>query len=726
MKLDFTNTLTFTYIVDFIGNFLVRYYVQHHVASTDHYDLRLEIEPGVFKSWALPKGVPTKSGEARLAIPTADHYDGYLLEGIISEGYGKGVVQLYDSGEWIPKDPITESKINFYVDSDRIQGGYYSLIRTGANWLIMHHQGVFTDIQPDVSVLTGRTLSEISQLAPFKPAKAKLVEEIPISEEYLYSQKLDGYRVLIQKGPPEVFKTTEYPNIVRATTTDETHLFSKNGELWDTKYPEIYKEIQQLTHTIQLDGEIVVESDSPFADLHAGKGTPVLYIFDAPSIEGTLEERLEWLRTNIPETEHVRILEHKPTAWGPCTLNQEGLIIKDKNKPYPFGRREWLKYKCKQEQEFLILGYTKPTGKRQCIGSLLLGYYQDGVLKYAGKVGTGLSAENLDEIYNKIKDLPAIVPLSPTKAEWKQPTLVAQVKFSEWTQDGKLRHPSFVSLRDDVELTDVIQELPTLTNPDKLIFPEVGVTKAKLAAYYEAVADRMLPELKNRPIIVYRCPDGVDKQCFWQRNATQNLPGLEIVDVAGRKHYVVQDKRGLQSLAQLAVVEIHSYNFTTRNPESPDRMILDIDPGEDTTWEDITIAAMRIKEKLDARGLTSFVKSTGGEGIHVVVPLKPVHSFDEVRSLAKAIAEEVATANDYTLLPHPKKLTIDWLRNDRYVSTIATWSPRATSEGTVSVPLDWNGLLHAKVYTIASAVMHEVQHNMQNVFNNLIAGGRPM
>jgi len=696
----------------------MQYLVQKHVSSVDHYDLRLETEPGVFRSWAVPKGIPTIRGQARLAVPTPDHYEESLpYEGIIQEGYGKGTVMLYDRGEWSPKDPLTDSKINFYVDSDRIQGGYFSLIKTGTNWLLMKHAGVSTDIPVDMSVLTGRTLEEIKMAHPFKPQLAKLVAEIPQGEEYLYSKKLDGYRLLAIKSVPEIFTTDEYPNSPVVSSKPELHIYSRTGELWDDKFPKILEDLKQIPlDTFKLDGEVHVEDS--FAELHAGRGTPVYSIFDVPSYEGTLEERLEWLKDNIPESSNVRLLPHLEVSWDPCVLGQEGIMIKDKNQHYMFDQRKWMKFKCKSRQEFLVVGYTQPKGSRQHLGALLLGYYDNGVLKYAGKAGTGLTHEMLSEVYDKLQAVPlgdALVP--KVKATWIQPKLVAEAEFMGWTDDNKLRHPVFISLRDDKLPTDVVREMSELTHPDKEI--AYGVTKQDLSNYYEKIHEKILPELKDRPIITYRCPDGVDKPCFWQRNAVTKLPGLRIVDVDGRNHYIVEDKRGLQSLAQLNVVEIHSYNFTVEDTEHPDRLIFDIDSQEGATWETVSVTAANIRTRLQALDLNAFVKSTGGSGLHVVVPLRPEHSFEEVKAFAKDLCSKLVEEQPelYSLQPGKAPIYLDILRNDKSASTIATWSTRAN--GNVAVPIEWDEITQPVLENIDKAAARSFIHELSSFVQNL-------
>lgn len=271
----------------------------------------------------------------------------------------------------------------------------------------------------------------------FEPQLAKPVAEIPLGDQYVYSVKLDGYRLLVQDG----------------------NLFSRTGEDWNEKFPEIHSAVQELGDH-WFDGEVCVETENPFADLHAGRGKPEYYIFDVPSHKGNLSERLDWLQNNVVENEYIKLLWHNDEPWDPCERRQEGIMIKDLTQTYQFGKRRWMKYKCSMGQEFLILGYTAPTGKRKHFGALILGYYDNDELKFAGRVGTGFTDEQIEEIFEVLQSVETCGQhFEKVRATWLKPKLVAQISFMNWTTANRLRHPVFVSLRSDKDPKDVVREM---------------------------------------------------------------------------------------------------------------------------------------------------------------------------------------------------------------------------------------------------------------------------
>jgi bifunctional non-homologous end joining protein LigD len=277
---------------------------------------------------------------------------------------------------------------------------------------------------------------------PFKPALAKLTDKILVGN-YAYQQKYDGYRLIASKSI----------------------LASRTGEDWSIRFASISEAVEALglPDDTLLDGEVVIfdEHGVPsFEKLHASEGEPVFLVFDVPSHPGTLQERLDWLESTLPKDGLVRVAPYSYEPWDACACGQEGLILKNLDQKYPFGERQWLKYKCTQEQEFVVLGYTSPTGKRTHLGALLVGYYNDaGDIQYAGRVGTGYSDRTLAELGPKLQALGPGESFAKVKGStWVEPKLVAQVKFMNWTKDGKLRHPSFVSLRDDKQPRDVVRE----------------------------------------------------------------------------------------------------------------------------------------------------------------------------------------------------------------------------------------------------------------------------
>ena len=653
-----------------------KYMIQKHDASHLHYDFRLEVD-GVYKSWAIPKTVPTVSGVPTLAVPTPDHPMDYDLEGVIPEGeYGAGEVLLWDYGEYSLKDPIEEGKISFYLQGPRLEG-YYTLVKTGANWLLLCHSAV-DDVGTEISVLTGRTLAEIAVGAPFKPQLAKLVSTIPQGDPWVYEPKLDGYRILAYRSG------------------DDVKLYTRRGQDWTDKYPYLVKVLKEKSWSGWLDGELVV-GDS-FNDTQNSRGDLVYHVFDKPDVPGGLEERKAYLYKAFKHGRTVRPVRHMTRPFDPCEQGYEGLIAKNRNAEYQPGRRDaWTKFKCKLGQEFVIMGYTEGAGKRSgMIGSLLVGYYEDGELIYAGKVGTGFTDEEAYQLYDLLSEHK--LDDSPLRGQVRvKPLYVAEVEFMEWTSSSKLRHPTFKGLREDKLPVEVFRERP-LTHPNRVVFPVANLTKYGLAAYYASVADRMMPELVGRPLTLLRCPNGVDGECFYQRNVGPGAvpPGLKVITMDGKDYYTLASKEGLESLAQMNVAEIHPWNVRGGNP-NPDRMVFDLDPSDGVEWAQVVRVANSIKEELDLMGLKSYVKTSGNKGLHIIVPIEPIYPVGVVNEEARFIAERVCHKNrECTASPHmgarKNRVFVDWLRNGEGATTVAAWSTRARPDATVSAPIDWEDL----------------------------------
>jgi bifunctional non-homologous end joining protein LigD len=399
---------------------------------------------------------------------------------------------------------------------------------------------------------------------------------------------------------------------------------------------------------------------------------------------------------------------------------------------YRSGRgRSWLKVKCEQRQEFVIGGYTEPAGSRQGFGALLVGFYENRQLKYAGKVGTGFSDSLLKTLYRTLvrmeQDTPPFV--NPPRgydakgAHWVSPKLVAEIRFAEWTEEGILRQPSFQGLRTDKRAGVVRREraqhvVPTasdrpsaaaprkptaqLTNPDRVLYPDIGLTKAGLAAYYDEVADWMLPHVRGRPLTLVRCPEGYH-DCFYQKHANEKVPKaigrIEIGDEGGRDTYMLAESReALLGLVQMGVLEVHTWGSTKDRLERPDRLTFDLDPDPSVTWPQVIEAAHLTKTLLDELGLVCFLKTTGGKGLHIVTPIQRTLGWDEAKSFAKLVADHlVATipqrfTSNMAKRARKGKIFIDYLRNAREATAIAAYSTRAKPGAPVSMPIEWDEL----------------------------------
>ena len=430
-----------------------------------------------------------------------------------------------------------------------------------------------------------------------------------------------------------------------------------------------------------------------------------------------------------------------------CAAGLEGIVSKRADRPYISGRgKDWLKIKCSRGEEFVIGGYSRSDVKGKPFSSLLLGTFEDGKLSYSGKVGTGFDAADFDRLARKFKPLERAsspfeeVPREERKgAVWLEPKLVAQIAFTERTRDGRLRHPSFKGLREDKPARDVHREERdgeeagmaktsvassktggdatfegiTLTNPGKVYYPDIGLTKLDVARYYETVAPYMLPYVARRPISLVRCPEGIDKEHFFQRHAMKGMSkAIKEVPIAGgeskKKYLYIDDATGLFGLVQIGTLEIHDWGVSLDHINEPDRLVFDLDPDEGLPLPTLKAAVVEVREFLDDLGFKSFLKSTGGKGFHLVAPIAPKLGWAEVKSFAKAIADALVSARPDRYTANPLKRTregkifVDYLRNQRGGSAIVNYSTRAKAGAPVACPLRWDelkGLKAASPYT---------------------------
>lgn len=689
-----------------------RFVVQKHDASRLHYDFRLE-EHGVLKSWAVPKGPSLDPKAKRLAVQVEDHpidYGGF--EGTIPKGeYGGGTVMLWDEGSWEPlEDPARGWKkghLHFQLHGHKLKGGW-SLIRLKdePNWLLVKDRDDFADpdqdiTQQDRSVKTGRGMQAIAyhlegQDAPMpsevQPQLARLVKKAPSGSAWLHEIKYDGYRLMgfVEEG--------------------EVRLVTRGGQDWTAKFPGLVKELQKLeVGQAIVDGEVVVLDEHGVSHFQAlqgylskkRQGQPSFFLFDLLYLNGKdlrqlpLLQRKQILQT-LPLSAPLHYSDHV-TGQGPevleqaCRLGCEGIISKQADSLYAGRRsRDWLKVKCQQSQVFTVIGYTEPKNSRGHFGALILA--QDG--KYAGKVGTGFTQENLAEIASRFQkqQQPAVETPRLSKAHWIKPDLQARVGFSERTEEGILRHPVFYGLE---------QTRPSpkfrLTHPDRVIDPSTGMTKGQLAAYYESVAERMITYLADRPLSGLRCPDGLGGQCFYQKHRMQGLPReVHSVMVEDDEYVSINSIEGLMALVQMGVIEFHPWGSRRDNLGRPDRMIFDLDPDQSLGWPKVVETAFRVRELLAEVGLQSFAKTTGGKGLHLVVPLERRYDWDQVKDYSRLLMEQLVQRHpgEYTTNPmkakRKGKIFLDYLRNGQGSTSVAAYRVRARAGCPVSLPLDWD------------------------------------
>ncbi|MBS2040684.1 DNA ligase D [bacterium] len=684
-----------------------RFVIQKHDASRLHYDFRLE-DQGVLKSWAVPKGPSLNPADKRLAVQVEDHPLDYgSFEGTIPKGeYGGGTVMLWDQGVWEPdgdtKKGWEKGHLHFRLFGQKLKGGW-SLIRLKdePNWLLVKDNDEFADpdcdvTQQDHSVKTGRSLQEIGVRLPetIKPQLATLVKKAPRGREWVHEIKHDGYRILAYLHDGEV------------------NLLTRGGQDWSDRFASLVKSLKKLpVKQAILDGEVVIldqQGVSRFQKLQnflsrKGGGSPSYFLFDLLFLNGRdlreleLLERKDLLR-NLNLEDPLHFSDHikdqgEQVLEQACRLGCEGIISKRVDSPYVSRRtRSWVKVKCQQCQVFTIIGYTEPKGGRNHFGSLVLA--QDG--RYAGKVGTGFSQETLTELKDRFQGQPEPPVKTPrlTKVHWLKPELQARVGFSERTDEGILRHPVFFGLEKTKATTDY-----RLTHADRVIDPSTGITKGQLAAYYESVADHMLPYIADRPLSGLRCPEGLGEKCFYQKHRMQGLPAaVQSVMVDGQEYVSVSTLEGLMSLVQMGVVEFHPWGSRSDDLGRPDRMVFDIDPDEGLGWPKVVETALRVQALLLEGGLQSFAKTTGGKGCHLVVPLQPGHNWAEVKDYSRALMDELSRRHpgEYTTNPlkarRKGRIFLDYLRNGEGATSVAAYGARARKGCPVSLPIAWKDL----------------------------------
>ncbi|MEL4374963.1 DNA ligase D [Brucella cytisi] len=562
-----------------------------------------------------------------------------------------------------------------------------------------------------------------------KPELATLVSAAPDGDLWLHEIKFDGYRI--------------QAHIAGGTV----NLYSRGGLDWTGKFGQLI--VDDLVGTgvneAIYDGEVVVENQSGLSDFSAlqedlseGRSDRfVYYLFDLLYVDGKdlrqtpLAERKRLLEKLISGSSSTLRFSEAFDADGAtvlknaCGLGLEGIVSKLRDASYRSGRSNaWRKSKCIGRQEFVIAGYVPSSATRAAVGSLLLGVQDKTGLVPVGRVGTGFSVRIAKELYKRLQAMrleesPFAVPLTADEKRgirFVTPQLVAEIEFGAWTADKRLRHASFRGLRDDKAAKDIIWETQTmsarvsgnapdqidvkLTHPDRIYWPGEGVTKQGLADYYADVWPRIEPFIVNRPLALVRCPTGIDGEHFFQKHAWKGL-NKHIVEVEDPKNkeeepYIsIREFDGLIGLVQAATLEIHPWGSTLKNWELPDMLTMDLDPGEGVPWPHVIEAATETKERLEKLGLTTFVKTSGGKGLHVVAPLKPKADWDALKSFTKAIADQMAAdspdryVSTISKAKRKGKILIDYLRNQRGMTAVAPYSPRARPGAAVSMPLAW-------------------------------------
>lgn len=831
----------------------LRFVVQKHAASHLHYDFRLEID-GVLVSWAVPKGPSLNPADRRLAMHVEDHPMAYReFEGTIPKGeYGGGTVMVWDIGTYRPegagkpaddnalmRKQLKERSIKIVMDGEKLKGAWHLFEMKDDQWLLTKVKDEAASARKkfdETSVLTGRDLdaiaagnnvwhsnkgkavkerteaqpaftaedvAEAKKLKTFpkdwRPEKATLADAAFDHEDWIFEPKFDGYRALVHIHKEKV------------------ELVSRNGLSFNSKYPALVKAFEDFPYDAILDGEIVVEDaegKSRFQWLqHIGeqpnRGKLRFYAFDILYFSGydlrglELMQRKKILAAAVSPNDTIQ-LSHYTEGDGIAAFRKaeksqaEGIIAKRKTATYSENRRSknWLKIKTGSEQEMVIGGFTEPSGSRSGLGALLCGYYdENGNLVYSGKVGTGFSDAVLKDLRRRLdqierKTAPFVKPPREKGAHWVKPDLVAQLKFSEWTETGSMRHPVFLGLREDKSAKEVIRETATATapeetenkqlikkaasetpqetktakkvkttekkdaksrsknkkataskveisNPDKIFWPDLKLTKGDVIDYYDKIADYILPYLKDRPQSLRRTPNGIKDEGFFQKNVEGLVPDW----VATEKVYsestqeditfmLCQNKDTLLYMANLGCIEINPWSSRVGSLDHPDYIIFDLDP-QDVPTKTIVKVLLKLKDILDAIGVPAYVKTSGGKGIHVFIPVKPKYTYEQTKTFSHIVSQMVARElpDSVSLERMPgkrrKKVYLDFLQNGKGKTMASAYSLRPREGATASAPLDWTEIdesLDLKDYNIKTVPerLAEKGDLWEGIFKNAI------
>ena len=765
-----------------------QFFVQRHDASRLHYDFRLAID-GVLKSWAVPKGPSMDPAHRRLAMEVEDHPLAYgSFEGNIPKGeYGGGSVMLWDRGEFLIDGRESAQKqwergdLKLELKGQKLRGAF-KLFRMrgktkGTEWLLVKAKDAFatpgwTADELAASVLTNRTQREIAEeiSANFtnatqatEPMLPTLVKTLPEGDSWLYEVKWDGVRVL-------------------CTVSDgSVDLRSRNGTSYNRSFPELMDLPQWLKlESGVLDGEIVAMDAE--GRIHFGAIQPrlggnrrggnrrggagpepegiSLYLFDLLFRNGKdlrslpLEKRRAALARVLQKNGRVQL---SPALQGSATSVMEvaaegaleGIVAKRRDSPYRPGRStDWVKVKLERREDFVICGWLP--GKRKSFASLVLGLFDNEGLSWCGNVGTGFSEAELHSLSAMLKksvkaDGPAFAygPW-PSGMRWVEPALVAELRFAEWTQSGRLRSPVFLGLRPDKQPADCVREeaellstprtlapsvqaeeptnavarkrarkrsaaksspRPAISHGEKLYFPDDKITKGQLIAYYEEVAPYLVPHLQGRPAVLKRFPDGIDGKFFFQKNLPASTPSWVPTVTLPSEHerreiryIVIDDVNVLLYAVNLGCIEMNAWMSRTESIDSPDYILFDLDPFE-CGFAKVVETAHVLRETLAHLGLDAYVKTSGGDGLHVVTPLAEGHTYSEVKSFTEGMASAIGTmrpdlvTTERSIKKRPVgKVYFDYLQFGKGKTIASIYSVRPRKGAPVSMPLQWDEL----------------------------------
>ncbi len=700
--------------------------VQRHDARRLHYDFRLE-KDGALASWAVPKGVPLEPGQQHLAVHVEDHPLEYAtFAGEIPKGqYGAGTVEIWDHGTYELLEEKENGGLTVLLKGKKLQGTW-SLVPAHLsgdekNWLILRKR--------DQAVS-----SPVERQSPttWQPMLATLAQDVPRGAGWTFEVKWDGYRALATESGGDVTLT------------------SRNGNDLTARFPNVAKEIPKAVKTPDcvLDGEVCALDEagrSSFSAMQQRKAeTPIVYyVFDVLEIEGKpvvdlpLVERRKLLEQLLDRrNKTVRLSETfddgEALLQAAKQQHLEGIVAKRLDSRYLPGKRtrDWLKIKTHSEQEFVVAGYTKGTGRRaSSFGSLVLGYYAGGELVYAGNVGTGFGGKEIEKLLDLLRPLrrdqspfrevPKMPKVRKGDVIWVEPKLVAQVEFVEWTHDGRLRAPAYKGLREDKAAEEVRREEPItdvvkkgsrelkLSNLDKVFFPVEKITKGDLLEYYRAVAPVLVPHLKDRPFTMVRWPDGIEGKKFFQKDAPSHMPEwiptfrtqVSTREAPRQKKWVnfpvVDDELALLWMVNMGCVDMNTWYSRIDRPERPDWVLFDLDPSPDVGFAETVQVALLVKQALDAFGLVGFPKTSSAEGMHILVPVERRYTYADTRQFAEIVAGAIARTHQGLATTEWTKskrrgVLIDSNQNGEGKTIASVYSVRPRPGAPVSTPLRWS------------------------------------
>src|SRR5438034_496408 len=770
--------------------------VHMHAARRLHWDLRLEMD-GVLTSWAVPKGPSPNRADKRLVVHVEDHPLEYGdFEGLIPEGnYGAGAVIVWDRGRWVPlEDPyegMKQGKLLFELHGYKLKGKWtlVKLKKGEKEWLLIKEKDGYAAADgglPPESVLSGLTVEELKAgkdraapvvkelqrlkvpkrtvtLAEAEPMLAETREQPFSKAGWLFELKLDGYRVRAGREG------------------GGARLITRNGHDIVAGFPEIARAITALPYEgLIVDGELVVPDDAgrpSFQRLQnrarvnraldvrrAAVDSPgALYVFDLLAFEGydlrplPLERRKALLERMVPRVGPIKYIEHFATNGEALyeqvvKLGLEGIVAKQADSPYRAGRSaHWLKIRADRTDYFVVVGFTRPKGSRSGFGALDLGAYEDGKLVYAGRAGSGFTEAQLKDVSAALersaRTQPAFEgPIPPDKGHtWVEPSLVVEVRYKEWTNEGLLRQPVFLHFRDDKKPTDCVKAgngkretgneseatFPVspapfpeerrevrFSNLDKVFWPDDGYTKGDLIEYYRAISPWLLPYLNDRPVVLTRFPDGITGKSFFQKDAPGFIPDWMRTERMWSEdtqreidYFVCDDLASLEYLANMGTIPLHVWGSRVATLEQPDWCILDLDPKEAPFTHVLTVART-IKRLCDDIELPSFIKTSGSTGLHVLLPLGRQCTYEQARTLggllARVIAAEFPDIATITRQVERRgaRVYLDYVQNGHGRLLVAPFSARPLPGAPVSMPLAWSEVtpkLDIRKFTIKTA-----------------------